>query len=125
MNKRILIVEDDVVISTMYASKLQMSGYVVEIVENGADAVMFLSENAVDAILMDMMMPVMNGFDAIRMIRSCVPSADTTKIIVFSNLDGDHDRERAQRLGADGYLVKSETTPASVVTILNQLLGVN
>lgn len=122
MNPRILIVEDDSVISTMYASKLQMSGYDVEIAENGADAVMFLSENTVDAILMDMMMPVMNGFDAIRMIRSCVPSADTTKIIVFSNLDGDHDQERAQRLGADGYLVKSETTPASVVAILNQLL---
>lgn len=61
MNPRILIVEDDSVISTMYASKLQMSGYDVEIAENGAD----------------------------------------------------------------GYLVKSETTPASIVAILNQLLGVN
>jgi CheY-like chemotaxis protein len=123
MAKKILIVEDDAVISTMYATKLRMSGFEVTEVENGADAVMYLDGNVPDAILMDMMMPVMNGFDAISMIRSYIPGAKAAKIIVFSNLDGDEHQKRAFKLGADGYMVKAETTPAKVVAFLGELLG--
>lgn len=69
-----------------------------------------------------MMMPTMNGFETIGMIRTLAPSLEQSKIIVFSNLSGEEDRERAMSLGADGYLLKAETTPSDAVAYVKKVL---
>lgn len=123
MKKRVLIVEDDPVISDMYSMKLEIEGFDVNVAENGADAIAFLDAQTPDAVLLDMMMPVMNGFDTLSMIRAYIPTAKNMKIIIFSNLDRTEDRTRALKLGANGYFVKAETTPAMLVSYLNTILS--
>lgn len=122
MNENILIVEDDPVIASMYAGKFEREGFVVKIAENGIAATTIIGSFFPNVILMDMMMPTMNGFETIAVIRKLAPSLEASKIIVFSNLSSEEDRSKAKELGADGYLVKAETTPAAAVAYVRTLL---
>ena len=123
MNQNLLIVEDDPIIAEMYAGKFEREGFHVKIAENGIIATTIIWTFSPAVILLDMMMPTMNGFETISVIRKLAPSLETTKIIIFSNLSGEGDRNKAKELGADGYLVKAETTPASAVAYVRKLLG--
>ena len=80
---------------------------------NGIDAVTQVVDFAPDAILLDIMMPTMNGFETLGAIRHLAPSL-RTKIFMFSNLNGQSDIDRAMELGADGYFLKAQTTPREV-----------
>lgn len=122
MGTNILIVEDDTVIAKMYAEKFEREGFVVKRAENGIEAATVIASFIPDVILMDMMMPTMNGFETIGMIRTLAPSLEQSKIIVFSNLSSEQDRERAMSLGADGYLLKAETTPSDAVTYVRKVM---
>ncbi len=121
--KRILIVEDESSVSTMYAMKFERSGFEVKVAENGLDAVVYAVEFKPNAILLDIMMPSMNGFEALQALRNLAPSMREVRIVVFSNLSGADDRRKAEEYGADGYLVKVETTPATAVAKIEELLA--
>ncbi|MBP8017121.1 response regulator [Candidatus Gracilibacteria bacterium] len=111
---KILIVEDDKDISTMYKIKFQKEGFNVKVVENGLDAVTEVTEFKPHVILLDIMMPSMDGFETLRVIRELAPSLHT-KIIMLSNLNSKEDIEKSMRLGANAYLLKASTTPKEVV----------
>ncbi len=98
MNENILIVEDDPVIASMYAGKFEREGFNVKIAENGIIATTIISSFFPKVILMDMMMPTMNGFETIGVIRKLAPSLEDSKIIVFSNLSSEEDRTKAKEL---------------------------
>lgn len=125
MNEKILIVEDDSEIAAMYAGKFEREGFQVKIAVDGIQATSVVGDFAPQVILMDMMMPTMSGFETIGVIRRLAPSLENSKIIVFSNLSSEEDRKRAKDLGADGYLVKAETTPADAVVFIKKLLEGN
>lgn len=94
----------------------------VKIAENGIEATTIIGTFSPKVILMDMMMPTMNGFETIGVIRKLAPTLEYSKIIVFSNLSSEEDRAKAKELGADGYLVKAETTPSAAVAYVKKLL---
>jgi len=102
MPKRILLVEDDESIYEMVEKYLRMEGFLVDIVNNGEDAIKQYKESAYDLIILDIMMPKIGGLEVLRMIRekSAVP------ILIMSAKDSDIDKALGLGLGADDYLAK-------------------
>ena len=106
--KHILIVDDDPLISRMYQKKLSQDGYGVETAENGEAAINSVGKQMPDLILLDVMMPKMNGVETLKAIKSD-PRTKHLKVIFLTNLgDKPEDIENAKKLGALDYLVKSQ-----------------
>ena len=86
------------------------------------EAITHVMEFAPDAILLDIMMPSMDGFETLRVIRELAPSL-RTKIVMFSNLNRQTDIDRCMSSGADAYLLKADTTPADAVRKVEELFA--
>ncbi|MDD5212977.1 MAG: response regulator [Candidatus Gracilibacteria bacterium] len=123
--KKILIVEDELDIIDIYKLKLEKEGFIVEVAMDGFVALTKALEFLPDLILLDIMMPNMNGFDSLTTIRNLAPSLKETKIIMFSNLGSQNDIDKAMSSGADGYLVKANNTPAELVLKIKDFLNMN
>lgn len=110
--KYVLIVEDEKPLSHALELKLTNEGFIARVVTNGQDALDALKEQNYDVMLLDMMMPVMDGFQVLEHMQGL-----TTKPVVFvlSNLSLHDDRERVIELGARDFFVKSEISLAEVV----------
>ena len=112
--KRILLVEDDDVLANVYVTRLQAEGMDVRRVANGEDALAAAVSYHPDLVLLDVMMPKVSGFDVLDILRN-TPDTTNLKIIMLTAMSQDSDKERAQSLGVDEYLVKSQVVIADVV----------
>ncbi len=112
--KRILLVEDDDALASVYLSRLQIEGFDVRRVANGEEALAVTLNYRPDLILLDVMMPKVSGFDVLDILRN-TPEIANTKIIMLTALSQDSDKDRAEALGADDYLVKSQVVIADVI----------
>lgn len=112
--KKILLVEDDDALASVYEMRLQEEGFQLRRVPNGEDALASALEYRPDLILLDVMMPKVSGFDVLDILRN-TPETANMKIIMLTALSQDSDRERATSLGVDDYLVKSQVVIADVV----------
>lgn len=112
--KKILLVEDDAGLANVYITRLQAEGFDVKHVPNGEDALSAAQQFRPDLIVLDVMMPKINGFDVLDIIRN-TPEIAGVKVIMLTALSQDSDKERADQLGADDYLVKSQVVIADVV----------
>ncbi|MDD2565230.1 MAG: response regulator [Candidatus Gracilibacteria bacterium] len=121
-NIKVLIVEDDLDLATMYKLKFEKEGFETRIADNGFIAVTQVTEFQPNIILLDIMMPSMDGFETLRVIRQLAPSLKC-KIIMFSNLNSKSDIDRSLSSGADAYLLKANTTPKQAVEKIYELLG--
>jgi DNA-binding response OmpR family regulator len=117
-NYSVLIVEDEKPLSHALELKLQKEGHSPTIASNGEECLQFLSKHDVDVILLDIMMPLMDGFQVLEKIKKL---AHKPYIIVLSNLSQANDEQRAMELGANMYFVKSETPLAKIVAEINNL----
>lgn len=111
--KKILIVEDNEDLVNMFKIAFEEKGYTVEFSLNGIDGIAKAAEFKPDVVLLDIMMPQMNGFDFLKALKN--NTSLKTKVVVNSNLEQEKDAEKAKELGADLYLKKSEYTPFQVV----------
>jgi DNA-binding response OmpR family regulator len=118
----IIIVEDDPMISEIYQKKFTDAGFQVETAESGEQVLAMAKKGKVDVILSDLMMPKINGFDVVKALRGGGYD-EHIKIIIFSNLSQKEDREKAFKLGADGFITKSEFTPSALVEEVKRLLS--
>ena len=121
-NKRkILIIEDNTDIQQLYKYAFEASGYVVKTSNNGLDGLNDAIEYQPDVILLDIMMPEMNGFEVL--------SAFTTNtslsmpIIITSNLSQESDKQKALTAGASLYLVKSDYEGPDLVAKVNEFMA--
>ena len=121
--KRILFVEDDEALATVYIARLQAEGFDVRHVTNGEDALATALSYHPDLILLDIMMPKVNGFDVLDILRN-TPQTANLKIIILTALSQDSDKQRAEKLGVDDYLVKSQVVIADVVARIKHRLGI-
>lgn len=112
---KLLVVEDDEFISAIYAKKLSMEGYEVRLAENGEKALSMMHEEKPDLVLLDIIMPVMDGFEALRQIRADEKLRDV-KVAVLSNLSEDKEMSQTRELGAVDYLVKANISVADLST---------
>lgn len=121
--KRVLLVEDDDALANVYQTRLEAEGFNVRRVANGEDALSAALEFKPDLILLDVMMPKVSGFDVLDILRN-TPDTANVKIIMLTALSQDSDRERAQQLGVNDYLVKSQVVIADVVDRIKNHLGI-
>jgi len=112
--KRILLVEDDDALANVYLTRLAEEGFDVRRVANGEDALAAALNYHPDLILLDVMMPKVSGFDVLDILRN-TPETANLKIIMLTALSQETDKERAQTLGVDDYLVKSQVVIADVI----------
>ena len=100
---RILIAEDDIDLNDIIVKKLSAEGYAIDSCYNGADALNYLEAAQYDVAILDVMMPEMDGFEAVRRLRSL---GDMTPVIFLTARDAVADRVKGLDTGANDYLVK-------------------
>ncbi len=120
--KKILLVEDDDALASVYQTRLQAEGFDIRRVPNGEEALSTALAYRPDLILLDVMMPKVSGFDVLDILRN-TPETINVKVIMLTALGQDSDRQRAESLGVDDYLVKSQVVIADVVDRVKHHLG--
>ncbi len=120
-NKTVLIIDDDTTLCDMYTEELRAKGYDVKKTHNGVNGLSSAIKEQPDIILLDIMMPKMNGFDTLKKLKA---NAKTSKIpvIILSALMQEENKKQALSLGAAQYLSKSEVKPMDVVQDIVLLL---
>lgn len=121
--KRILCIEDEIFISELYKRALENAGYQVDTVNNGEAGLHKAVSGDYDIILLDIMLPTMNGVDILfKMKGPLVRPPLRSKVIITTNLDQTEEaRQQVEEL-ADGYLIKAEITPSELVESINALV---
>lgn len=122
--KKILLVEDDTALAGVYQSRLQLEGFDVKEVNNGEDALSAAIDYKPDLILLDAMMPKISGFDVLDILRN-TPDTTNIRVIMLTALSQPKDKERAESLGVDDYLVKSQVVIGDVVERVKFHLGMS
>ena len=120
---KLLFVEDDEGLASVYTARLEAEGFVIKHVPNGEDALSSAIEFKPDLILLDVMMPKISGFDVLDILRN-TPQTTNIRIIMLTALSQPKDKERAEKLGVDDYLVKSQIVIADVVARIKHHLGI-
>ncbi len=118
--KKILVAEDDTFLSKVFEAKLTKEGYEVMVVSDGTLVLENLVSFSPDFILLDIMMPKMNGFEVLEELQR---RGVTTPIVVTSNLGQIEDRQKAIALGAKDFLVKSDNGIQQIVERIKQFLS--
>ncbi|MDD3481147.1 MAG: response regulator [Patescibacteria group bacterium] len=119
---KILIVEDDRYISKMYQLKLSLEGYTVEVAENGREGVDKVKEFMPNIILLDILMPELDGFEVLKIVKGDEKTKNIP-VLIMSNLGQEDHVEKGMKLGAVGYIVKSQYTPSKVVEKIKSVLS--
>ena len=103
--KTVMVIEDDKFLSSLIKTRLEKDGFTVVQAFDGEAAITMLRETQPDLIVLDLIMPKVNGFEVLQMI-SITPQLSKTPVIILSNLAQDSDVEKARALGAKEYFVK-------------------
>lgn len=118
---KVLIIDDDAFLLDMYSIKFKESGFSVEIAQNGEEAVEKVKELNPDVILLDIVMPKLDGFEVLRAFKKD-KIAENALIIILTNLGQKEDIEKGLALGAADYIIKAHFTPSEVVAKVKSLL---
>ena len=123
VKKKILLVEDDIALAAVYRSRLELEDFDIKEVNNGEQALQAAKEYMPDLILLDAMMPKISGFDVLDILRH-TPETTNIRVIMLTALSQPKDKEKAEQLGVDDYLVKSQVVIGDVVERVKHHLGV-
>lgn len=119
---KIMLVEDDNNLRAIYGDRLMAEGYEVVSARDGEEALALAVKEKPDLIISDVMMPKISGFDMLDILRT-TPETKDVKVIMMTALSQAEDKERADKLGADKYLVKSQVTLEDVARVVHEVLG--
>jgi CheY-like chemotaxis protein len=114
MASKILIVEDDSFVKDIYHTKLSQEGYEIVEADNGVEALKKVKENKPDLILLDIIMPYMNGIEVLRELKKDENLKDIP-VVLLTNLSQKEEINEGLALGAKDYLIKSHFTPTEVL----------
>ncbi|MDO8565706.1 MAG: response regulator [Candidatus Moranbacteria bacterium] len=120
---KILFVEDDPFIAEIYKKKFESSGFDVLNVVTGKAVLKEALEQKFDLILLDLVIPELSGVEVLRELRHNPAYDPNLKVVVFSNLSSTEDREECLKLGANGFISKTEFSPKEVVVEINRFLN--
>ncbi|MEI8103688.1 MAG: response regulator [Candidatus Moraniibacteriota bacterium] len=119
---KILLVEDDPMISEVYMTKFKASGIDADLAESGHAVLQKAKENKYDLVLLDIVLPEMNGMEVLEELRTKPEYDKDLKVVMFSNLSEKSDRDRALQLGANGFVPKTEFSPSQLVAEVSRFL---
>ena len=111
---KILVVEDDQFLRELYADVLTTENFNVDVAINGQEGLSKMKEGGYDLVLLDIIMPEVNGFDIMTQIKTDPPKRPNKCVVFLTNLDNDEQIKQALKLG-NGYLIKSQITPGNLV----------
>ena len=118
---KILLVEDDNNLREIYEARLMAEGYDIVSARDGEEALTVAMKERPDLVISDVMMPKISGFDMLDILRT-TEETKNVKIIMMTALSQAEDKERAEKLGADRYLVKSQVTLEDVAKVAKEVL---
>lgn len=119
MNKKILIIEDERQIADILSTKLNQSGFLARAVFDGREGLKALEGEPFDLILLDILMPTLDGWEFLRQIRA---KGIETPVVILSNLSQTEDKEKGKALGAVGFLVKSDVGLEELAEKINKFI---
>jgi DNA-binding response OmpR family regulator len=119
-NPKILLAEDEEAVAKFFELKLKVAGFDVQVAEDGQKALKATEKEKFDVIIVDIIMPKMNGYDFIKKVRE---KGNAVPIIVSSNLGQKEDRERAKSSGASEYFVKASLSFAELIFLVKKCLN--
>ena len=119
--KKILIIEDDPFLSEMYVAKFSENDFQTEVAIDGEDGLAKVKEFIPDLILLDIVLPKMDGFEILKKIRSD-SKLKNIPIILLTNLGQKNEIEKGMSLGANEYIIKAHFTPTAVVAKVKEIL---
>lgn len=120
---KILLVEDDPFIAEIYKKKFESSGFEVSNAVTGKMVLKEVMAQKFDLVLLDLVIPELSGTEVLRELRTNPGYDPNLKIVVFSNLSSTEDREECLKLGANGFISKTEFSPSEVVVEINRFLN--
>lgn len=118
---KVLLIEDEPLTIKIYRTHLQSEGQEVLIADNGEEGLKLAVGEQPDLIVLDIMMPKIDGFSLLKEIKSN-PKTQKIPIIIYSNLSSQEDISKAKELGATDYLIKAKVTPTQVVNKIKEFL---
>lgn len=121
LKKKILIVEDDDLIRQLFAGELIKAGLEVTSFALGAEGMKALEEQKFDLVLLDIMLPDVNGLEIIKHVRKSTGNSEAT-VVMLTNLGQDNVISEAYKLGANGFLIKSAYSPDQIVEEIKKIL---
>ncbi len=122
--KKILVVEDETDARQIFLDILTDAGFEVKGAPDGKEALAMLVDNKVDLVLLDIIMPNMDGVQTLAEIKKFPGKYGDMKVVMLSNIGGDVAIDKAMKLGADGYMLKSETEPEDLISLVKNYLGI-
>ena len=123
MAKKILIIEDEKIISDLLEKKLTREGYRVTITINGIDGLVKMRKDRPDIVLLDIIMPKMGGFEVMEELNKDKTLKDIP-VIVISNSGQPVEIDRVKKMGAKDWLVKTEFDPQEVLEKVKKQIGI-
>lgn len=120
MYLNILLVEDNTETRELYASILKEAGHRVTMVTDGQEALTTIAKYQFDLVLLDMMMPIVNGIQFLKQLK-IMNLSKQPKIIILTNISHNQVIDDALSEGADGFLMKSDITPQQLITKINDV----
>ena len=120
--KKVLLVEDSPAIQAIYKNALTYEQFQVMTAGNGMEAIKLLSQDRPDMILLDLMMPVMDGYKVLQVVKTD-PKMAKIPVLVFSAKGQPEEVDKALSLGAAGYVVKATTKPREVIERIKAILA--
>lgn len=123
--RKILVVEDEPDALEIFKDILSEEGFVVDGAEGGLLALEKLTNMKYDLVLLDIVMPDKDGISILEEIKKFPEKYGETKVVMLTNIGGDLAVDKAMKIGASGYLLKSETEPDDLVNAVKQYLGIS
>jgi DNA-binding response OmpR family regulator len=118
----VVIVEDEKMLADMYATKFAMEGFDAQKANDGQAGFDLVKEEKPDIVLLDIIMPKIDGFGVLKMLKD-EASLKKIPVILLTNLGQEEDIKKGKELGAADYFVKANHTPAEVVQKVKQVLN--
>jgi CheY-like chemotaxis protein len=123
VTKKIMVVDDDLYIRELYEEVLKDEGYTVETSSNGEEALSKLKQGGYDIVLLDIMMPKLDGLGVMDALTKNPPQVKNGPIILLTNLDHDPLIKDAMSRGASAFIIKADITPADLIAQVKKYLG--
>lgn len=118
---KVLIIEDDSYISDMYKIKFESENFETIVAEDGINGIKEIEKQKPDIVLLDIVMPKVDGFSVLKMIKKNEDSKDIP-VVLLTNLGQKDNVERGFELGATSYIIKAHFTPSEVVKKVKEIL---
>ncbi|HLD28570.1 MAG TPA: response regulator [Patescibacteria group bacterium] len=117
----ILIVEDDIFLADLYRTKFELEGFKVYVANDGERGLELAKKNLPDIVLLDLILPKLNGFNVLAGLKQDKKLLDVP-VILLTNLSQKADVDKGLKLGADDYLIKAHFMPSEVVAKIKKLV---